>query len=198
MSFTQHAVSSVDLHVVFVDENCLLALYNQLNCVKRWLQQAPDIIKEQVVPFTPTRDLNDADFIRYSSPVGENYEQTYQPFDCSTPSKYFSVLDSDLGSSFNEEQATEYFESLIRKTKPLDDMETKMKEHEVAWAPKVSHDVNDNFIIGNELKTPKEMRLLEALDDPNRLWARTRNAEKFIQQKIKNILEFRDLCKRSK
>ena len=198
MSFRQHVVSSVDHHVVFVDENCLLALYKQLNCVKRWLQQAPDVIKESVAPFTPTRDLNDADFIMHRSPEGEKYEQTFEPFDCSTPSKYFSVLDSDLGSSFNEEQANEYFESLIRKTKPLDDMETTMKEHEVAWAPKVSHDVDDNFIIGDELKTPEQMRLLAALDDPNRLWKNTRNTGNFIQQKIKNILEFRDLCKRSK
>jgi hypothetical protein len=173
-----------------------------MNCVKRWLERAPNVTKGHLAPFTPTGDLNDALFTIYRSPEDENYQRTYQPFDCSSPSKYFSVLPSDLGSCFNDEQANEYFIRLIRKTRPINDMETEIEENEIVWKwdskSKSPGREDDKFIICDELKTAEDIQKLKELDDPNRVWTKTRGAEKFIQQKIKNILEFQDLCKISK
>ena len=52
--------------------------------------------------------------------------------------------------------------------------------------------------IYNDKKTPEEIRKLEELDNPYRIWKNKRNLEAFIQQKIKNILEFKELCEKWK
>jgi hypothetical protein len=198
VSFEKLPLSDAYHYILCLDENLQAAIYEFSNCAKRWLQKAPNVTKRHFAPFTPTGDLNDALFIIYRSPEGQIYERTYEPFNYSAPSKYFSVLPSDLGSTFNDEQANEYFMRLIRKTRPVNDMETEIEENEIVWESKSHHQTSDKFIIGDELKTAKDIRKLEKLDDPKRVWKKTRGAEKFIQQKIKNILEFRDLCKRSK
>ena len=183
---------------MLLDENCRLALYEHLTCVNRWLQKAPAVVKNNILPFTATEDINDAILINHRTADDQSYERTYQAFDCSSASTYFSVFESDSGSSFNDEQTNEYFAKLIKKTKPGSDVETKLEQNEIAWKPTSSGEKEDTFIIGDDLKTQEEMRKLEELDDPNRIWTNNRGAEKFIQQKIQNILEFQELCRKSK
>ena len=184
----------LDHYVSYSDENSRATLYDFLNCVKRWLERAPNVIRGRLPPFTSTGDINDALFTIYQSSQDENNQRTYQPFDCSPPFKYFSVLSLDLGSSFNDEQANEYFASLIRKTKPKNDMETEIEKNKVVWRSKSL----DQLKIGDELKTSEDIRKIEERDNPNRVWKKTRGAKAFIEQKIKNTLELQDLCERFK
>lgn len=195
-----------EIHIIFVackisnpDENRRVAWSNFLNCIKRWIDRAPHVTKGHIAPFTPTGDLNDALFAIYQSVEDQNYQSSCEPFDCSGAPEHFSAINSDLSSSFTEEQADDYFARLIRKTRPINDMETKLEANEIAWKSKSTDQTDDKFVIGDELKSPQEMQKLHELDDPNRVWTKTRRgAKKFIQQKIKNILEFQELCGRLK
>jgi hypothetical protein len=175
-----------------------VTLSDFLHCVKRWLEKAPNVIKRRLPPFTPTGDINDALFIMYRSPQNEYNPRIYEPFDCSPRSTYFSVQHFDLGFSFNDEQADEYFVRLIRKTKPMNDMDTEIKQNEIVWKSKFADQADDKLKIGDELKEPKKIRQIEERDNPNRIWIETRGAKAFIDQKIKNILEFKALCEKFK
>jgi len=171
-----------------------------LGCVKRWLKKAPDVIRGNIAPFTPTGDINDAIFIIPRSTDDKRFERIYEPFDHSPRDKYFSSFNSDPGSSFTNEQSHDYFQKLIESTKPINDMETIIEDNEVAWDTVSLFQANnedEEDDIDNEWKTPEEIRKLEELDNPDRVWKNTRNAEAFIQQKIKNILEFKELCEKS-
>jgi hypothetical protein len=86
---------------------------------------------------------------------------------------------------------------LIRKSRATNDTETKIEEDGMVWKFGLSWESEDTLTIGDELKSPEEIRKREELDDVNHPWTNTR-CKKFIQQKITNILEFQDLCARSK
>ncbi|CAF1449677.1 unnamed protein product [Rotaria sordida] len=178
-----------------LDENSLSYIREFLNCIKRWLTRSPNVIQGNIAPFTPTGDINDAIFIIHQPSV-----RNFVPFDYSLSDKYFSLFNSNPGSCFNNEQSHDYLQKLIESNKPTNDMETMIEDNEIAWDTvslfKANND-NDEDEIDNEWRTPEEIRKLEKLDNPNRIWKNTQNADKFIQQKIKNILEFKKLCEKS-
>jgi hypothetical protein len=165
-----------------------------LGCVKRWLKKSPNVIRGNIAPFTPTGDINDAIFIIHRSADDKPFERIYEPFDHSPPEKYFSTLNSNPDPSFTNEQTHDYFQKLIESIKPISDKETSIEDNETAL---VTASLSQENKKDDEWRTPEEMRKLEELDNPNRIWTKTRNAEKFIQQKIKNILEFKELCEKS-
>ncbi|CAF0897838.1 unnamed protein product [Adineta steineri] len=177
-----------------LDKSCQIALNDFLYCVKRWLEKAPNVIKGNFPPFSPTGDINDALFTIHQTSQGDSNQRTYELIDCSPSSMYFSVLPSDLGCSFNDEQADEYYARLLRKTKPKNEMDMKIEKNSVVWECQSV----DQLKIGDALKTAEDIRKIEERDNPNRIWTKTRGAKAFIEQKIKNIREFQDLCERFK
>ncbi|CAF2751248.1 unnamed protein product [Rotaria sp. Silwood2] len=158
-----------------------------INRAQRWLSRSSNMIRGNITPFTPTGDINDAIFIIHRSPNNPTYMQNSKPFDHSSPAKYFSTLNSYVGSGFTMEQANEYCHRLFKNTKPPH----KNEEHEIV------KQADHTFFLSNELRTPEEMQKLEELDNPNRIWKVKPDREKFVQQKIKNILEFRELYEKS-
>ncbi|CAF1652028.1 unnamed protein product [Adineta ricciae] len=182
-----------------LDKNCQGVIYEFMCCAKRWLARAPNVSKKQFAPFTPTRDLNDAVFCVYQSPDSEKYQRTYETLDHSpSEKKSIGISIADPGSSFNDEQMHDYFAKLVKKYRPGGDVETEIKENEIAWRWKKPTETDDKLYIGNELKTPEEIRQIEERDNPRRVWKKTRGAKEFIQQKIRNILELQKLCEQSK
>ncbi|CAF4114978.1 unnamed protein product [Adineta steineri] len=177
-----------------LDKSCQIALNDFLYCIKRWLEKAPNVIKGNFPPFSPTGDINDALFTIHQAPQGDSDQRTYELIDCSPPSMYFSVLPSDLGCSFNDEQADEYYARLLRKTKPEDETEKETEENIVV---RECQSV-DQLKIGDALKTAEDIRKIEERDNPDRIWTKARGTKAFIEQKIKNIREFQDLCERFK
>ncbi len=153
-----------------------------------------------IAPFAPTGDINDAIFIIHRTAEDKTFERIYESLDYSPPDKYFSSFNANPGSYFNNEQSHDYFQKFIESTKPINAMETIIEDNETVWDTVSlfqANDEDDEDEIDNEWKTPEEIRKLEELDNPNRIWKNTRNAEKFIQQKIKNILELKELCEKS-
>ena len=177
---------------MYSDDNGRATLCDFSNCVKRWLAKAPNVTKGPLAPFTPTGDINDALFTIHRSPEDDARQHVYEPFDCSAPDSYYTVAPSGLNVSFTSEQADEYFARLIAKTRPSNDVETEIENNRVTWYL----ESNDHLAIGDELKKPEEIRQLEERDDLKRVWKKTRGAEAFIQQKIKNMREFQALCAR--
>ncbi|CAF1319644.1 unnamed protein product, partial [Adineta steineri] len=115
------------------DENCQGAIYEFMSCIRRWLKKAPNVTKKQFAPFTPTGDVNDAIFSIDQSVESEKYKKTYELFNCLITEDLIARSISDLGSSNNEEQANEYFMNWVRKTKPINEIETEIKEKEIVW-----------------------------------------------------------------
>ncbi len=196
---------------LFIDGNSKANAHEFLGCVKRWLKRAPNVIRGNIAPFTPTGDINDAIFIIHRSADDKPFERIYESFDHSPPDKYFSPFNANPGSYFNNEQSQDYFQKLIESNKPISGIETIIEDDETAWDTVSLFQPNnedDEDEIDNEWKTPEEIRKIEELDNPNRIWKNTgkvkafirensENIEKFIQQKIKNILELKELCEKS-
>lgn len=171
-----------------------------LGCIKRWLQKAPNVIRETIPPFTPTGDINDAIFIIHRSENDKPFERIYEPFDHSPPDKYFSFINFSSNSYFTNEQSHDYYQKLIESTKPIDDMKTIIEDDETVWDTVSLFQVNnedEEDDIDNELKTHEEIRKLEELDNPNHIWKKPRCSKAFIEQKIRNILELKELCEKS-
>lgn len=189
------------IYLRFIDEGEHSYFREFSDCIKRWLNKSPNVIKGNIAPFTPTGDINDAVFIIPQSSIDQIIQRSCEPFDVSPPDKYFSPFNSNPGSWFSNEQSEEYFQKLIESTKPTTDMKLAMENDEIAWdTVSLFQGENDNDtddIKISELKTPEQMRKLEKLDDPNRVWKKTRVSKDFIQLKIKNILELRQLCENS-
>ncbi|CAF1314178.1 unnamed protein product [Rotaria sordida] len=158
-----------------------------INRAQRWLSKSSNMIQGNITPFTPTGDINDAIFIIHYSSNDPTYMQNSKPFDHSSPAKYFSTLNSYMGSGFNMEQAHEYCHRLFKNTKSPH----KNEKHEII------KQADHTLFLSNELRTPEEMQKLEELDNLNRIWKVKPDREKFVQQKIKNILEFKELCEKS-
>ena len=184
---------------MYIDENSRAYASELLDCINRWLDKSPNVMKKNIAPFTPTGDINDAIFIIHRSSNDQLFGLNYEPFDHSPPERYFSTFKSYPGSCFNSEQSFDYLQRIIKSTKPVSFMEISMEDNEIAWDTvslfEAKNEDDDNEIY-SEWKTPEEIRKLEELDNPNRIWTNTRNAEKFIRQKIKNILEFKELCEK--
>ncbi|CAF3806468.1 unnamed protein product [Rotaria sp. Silwood1] len=145
-------------------------------------------------------NTNDAGFVTDQLSNDASFEHDSMSFNHSVSEAYFSPFNSNPGSCFNNEESSNYFYRLIRSTRPINHMQTTMEDNDTAWdivSLLQEHTNPDEDEIDDEWKTPEEIRKLEELDNPNRIWKNTRNAEKFIQQKLKNILEFKELCEKS-
>ncbi|CAF1159377.1 unnamed protein product [Rotaria sordida] len=145
-------------------------------------------------------NTNDAGFVTDQLSNDASLEHDSMSFNHSVSEAYFSSFNSNPGSCFNNEESSNYFYRLIRSTRPINHMQTIMEDNDTAWdtvSLLQAHINPDEDEIDDEWKTPEEIRKLEELDNPNRVWKNTRNAEKFIQQKLKNILEFKELCEKS-
>ncbi|CAF4062710.1 unnamed protein product [Rotaria sordida] len=143
-------------------------------------------------------NTNDAGFVTDQLSNDASLEHDSMSFNHSVSEAYFSSFNSNPGSCFNNEESSNYFYRLIRSTRPINHMQTIMEDNDTAWdtvSLLQAHINPDEDEIDDEWKTPEEIRKLEELDNPNRVWKNTRNAEKFIQQKLKNILEFKELYK---
>ncbi|CAF5108929.1 unnamed protein product, partial [Rotaria sp. Silwood1] len=171
-----------------------------LNSVKRWLNKSTNAIRGNIIPFTPTGDINDAIFVIDQPSYSKLFEKNFLSFDHSPPNQYFSPFKSNPGSCFNHEESQDYYQKLIQSSRPINSIEAIMEDNDTAWdTVSLYHtpiDVDEDDI-DIERKTLDEIKKLEKLDNPNRVWKNTRNAEKFIQQKIKNILELKELCEKS-
>ncbi|CAF1189241.1 unnamed protein product [Rotaria sp. Silwood1] len=171
-----------------------------LNSVKRWLNKSTNAIRGNIIPFTPTGDINDAIFVIDQPSYSKLFEKNFLSFDHSPPNQYFSPFKSNPGSCFNHEESQDYYQKLIQCSRPINSIEAIMEDNDTAWdTVSLYHtpiDVDEDDI-DIERKTLDEIKKLEKLDNPNRVWKNTRNAEKFIQQKIKNILELKELCEKS-
>ncbi len=180
---------------VCIDEDLKACDRQFLGCVKRWLEKAPNAIRGNIAPFTPTGDINDAVFIVPRSVNAKQFERVYEPFDHSLPGNYFSRAHTS-GLYITNEQTHEYYQKLVESTKPMSGMDTTIKEKEIVWDIDPPNPKNIEEENKSEWKTQEEIRKLEELDDPNRNWTNDRNVEQFINQKIKNILEFKALCEK--
>ncbi|CAF4260209.1 unnamed protein product [Rotaria sp. Silwood2] len=172
-----------------------------LDCVKRWLQRAPNVIKKNVVPFTPTGDINDARLKIYRSTDYDWWKHDYETFDNLSTKDYFSMPSLNPGSWFTTEQAHDCFQLLIKTDKQANLIDTKLETNETAWDTVSISEVNnenatnDDDDIDDQWKTPEEIKKIQELDDPNRQWKRKKHVtEAFMKQKIRNIIEFQQFC----
>ncbi|CAF1313135.1 unnamed protein product [Rotaria sp. Silwood1] len=178
-----------------LEENLLNSMKDFLNCIRRWLNKAPNVIKGNIKPFTPTGDINDAIFTINKSPNNPTFAENYIAFDHSPPEKYFSLFSSNPGLCLNNDQTHEYYQMSIYSGKLTKDLEKRMNSNKTAdISDEASHHETK---IENELRTSEEMQKLNELDNPNRIWKNSR-CKKFIEQKIKNILELNELCEKFK
>ncbi|CAF4178066.1 unnamed protein product [Rotaria sp. Silwood2] len=172
-----------------------------LDCVKRWLQRAPNVIKKNIVPFTPTGDINDARLKIYRSTDYDWWKHDYETFDNLSTKDYFSIPSLNPGSWFTTEQAHDCFQLLIKTDKQANLIDTKLETNETAWDTVSISEVNnenatnDDDDIDDQWKTPEEIKKIQELDDPNRQWKRKKHVtEVFMKQKIRNIIEFQQFC----
>lgn len=173
-----------------------------MNSLKRWLNNSSNAIEGNITPFTPTGDINDAIFVIHQSPDDPTYGQSYEPFNLSPCPTYFSEFDSNPGSWFNADESHQYFQKLIQSEKIVKDIEERMLKQK-STPNTDNRDATDSNaknqkISENELRTPEEMLKLNELDDPNRIWKnkRSKRYKEFVQQKIRNIIEFKELCEK--
>ncbi|CAF4746587.1 unnamed protein product [Rotaria sp. Silwood1] len=172
-----------------------------LHCIQRWLKRSPNVMKKNVAPFTPTGDINDALFTMYQPSDYDWWKSDYETFDSLQSRQYFATSDSNEASWFTDEQAHDYFQLFIKATRRVNIIETKLEENETAWETVSISDVddenptNDDDDIEDQLKTPEELKKIQELDDPHRKWKRKKRVtEAFMKQKIRNIIEFQQLC----
>jgi hypothetical protein len=216
-----------------------------LHCVKRWLNKAPNVIKRNIPPFTPTGDINDAIFTIYSHLTEFDWwKQDYEGFDHSPMTNdYFSTLTSNSDSCWTTEQAHDYYQQLIKTGGRTNFMETNVETNQSVWKTISNNDVddqNDEQNIPNPFKTPEELQKLKDLDNPDHIWKLKKRVkqhfiirkkmivqrfiegrftkpsdddiklkeqgtedliiteqemmENFVEQKMKNIIQFKQLC----
>ncbi|CAF3609150.1 unnamed protein product [Rotaria socialis] len=184
-----------------LDENLISCMQQFSNSIRRWLNKSPNVIRGNIKPFTPTGDINDAIFLIHQSPNDPSFAQNYVPLDHSPSDKYFSLFNSNPGSCFNSEQSHDYFQKLVESVKIIKDIEARMIDNTIKSKTDKPDDNNNNNSneknIADGFRTPEEMRKIEQLDNPNRIWKKTKFTE-FIELKIKNILEFKELCEKWK
>ena len=182
-----------------------------LTCIQRWLNRAPNVIRANILPFTPTGDINDAIFIIHRTADDHQYERVYESMDTSPPDKYFSVIPNS-GWNLSNEQTHEYFQKLIQSTKPIGFMDMAFQENDTTEKPVSSQAEDGTDTMINEHRSPQEMRKLEELDDPNRIWkmnqytkkrmangVRVRDKKefneqikKFMNEKHRNVLQWKE------
>ncbi|CAF5124826.1 unnamed protein product, partial [Rotaria magnacalcarata] len=103
-------------------------------------------------------------------------------------------------SCCNSEQSHDYFQKLVESVKIIKDIEARMIDNTIELKTDNPDDNNNNSNEKNiavGFRTPEEMRTIEELDNPNRIWKKNKFTE-FIELKIKNILEFKELCEKWK
>ncbi|CAF5226243.1 unnamed protein product, partial [Rotaria magnacalcarata] len=128
-----------------------------LHCIKRWLNKAPNVMKKNVAPFTPTGDINDALFTSYQT-TGRDWLADDDDDDDDEQSNnvlskdYFSAQNSNSGYWFTSEQAQDYFQSWIKTDRRASIIETKLEENETAW-PTISISEMNTEIRGNQDET---------------------------------------------
>ncbi len=188
--------SSLNKSSFLIDGYSQIYAKELLNCIKRWLKQAPGVIKKNIAPFTPTGDINDAIFSIYQPTNQEWWKDDYEGFDHSLSGDYFSKIDSDMSYSFTNQDSHEYFQLLI-KAERRNVINAKMEGDETAWDTVSLQEVNNNDEdeIDDRWKTPEEIQKVLELDNLNRKWKRKKRiAEAFMKQKRRNIIEFQQLC----
>ncbi|CAF1351161.1 unnamed protein product [Rotaria magnacalcarata] len=175
-----------------------------LHCIKRWLNKAPNVMKKNIAPFTPTGDINDALFTSYQT-TGRDWladdDDDDEQSNNVLSKDYFSAQNSNSGYWFTSEQAQDYFQSWIKTDRRTSIIETKLEENETAW-PTISISEmnteirgNQDETIDNQWKTPEEIKHIQELDNPNRIWKRAKHVSAaFMKQKLRNIIEFQKLC----
>ncbi|CAF1282158.1 unnamed protein product [Didymodactylos carnosus] len=198
-----------------------------ISCIKRWQRLETNVLKQNVIPFTPTGDINDAIF---SMPL--NNKQPWCDFEekskwCDPPNDYFCHEPWLNGSWFTLEESFDYYRKVINKDTlrrlrrlehhqliiaadaTLQSTVTETEEHPVfitkikkEMIEEINKDENNSDLIqqcriGNELKTKEEMQKLEKLDDLKRVWKKPKCYPEFIELKKRNIIEFQELCLRT-
>ena len=144
-----------------------------LYCAKRRPNRSSSIVTKSFTSLTSTDD--------------QNYEG------------YFAMPVTNTGSWFTNEQAHDCIQLLIKADKGIYPFDTKIEENERVWGDDVSVTEADNEDDDNEhdsqWRTPEEIRNIQELDNPNRKWKRRKPiTEAFMKQKIRNIIEFQQLC----
>ena len=169
--------------------------YELLGCIKRWLNRAPNVIRKNIPPFTPTGDINDAIFIIHQD---EQYQHVYESMDHSPPKKYFSEIPYD-GWNLSNEKSHEYFQKFLQSTKPIRDNFTMIEKND-SVRDTISRQMNkEEAAVLDEQRSPEEMRQIEELDNPNRIWKPKRNEffQTFMQEKLRNILQWKEFCEKN-
>lgn len=143
------------------------------------MKKAPNVIKKNIAPFTPTGDINDALFSMYARVASFDWLiQDNKDFeDILVAEDYFLISLWNQGSWFTNEQAHRCSQQMIKadgRTKNL--VYTIIDENEVVWDT-TSLDGAEDMDVTNErkknddqVKDPEELRKLEELDDPHKLW----------------------------
>ncbi|CAF4014819.1 unnamed protein product [Rotaria sordida] len=103
----------------------------------------------------------------------------------------------------SDEDGFVQFSCSVSTTRRVNIIETKLEENETAWETVSINDVdNENPThndddIDDQLKTAEEIKKIQELDNPNRKWKQKKLVtEAFMKQKIRNIIEFQQLCDR--
>jgi hypothetical protein len=112
---------------------------------------------------------------------------------------YFSMPISDGDYWFTNEQAHNYVQLLIKGDRGIEPFKTEIEKNEIVWRDDISITEVDSEDgegeIDSEWRTPEEIRKIQDLDNLNRKWKRKKPVtEAFMKQKIRNIIEFQQLC----
>ena len=188
--------SSLNKFSFLIDGYSQIYAKDLLDSIKRWLKQSPKVIKKNLVPFTPTGDINDALFSIYQPTNHKWWKVDYEGFDHSPPPKdYFSTIDADMNYFLTNQDAHDYFQLLIKSGRT--NFNTTIEADDMVWETVSVHEVdnNDEDEIDDRWKTPEEIQKVLELDNLDRIWKRKKQvALAFIEQKKQNIIEFQQLC----
>jgi hypothetical protein len=216
-----------------------------LACVKRWMEKAPNVMKKNIAPFTPTGDINDALFsvCPRTTPFDWVIQDDKQSENSPVVKDYFSISLSNLGSWFTDKEAHDCWQQIVKADGRTNLVYTNIDENEIVWdinpLSEAEHEdvTGEQSKISDQVKDPEKLQKLEELDDPDKLWKvkkRMRHqimkrvqkfieerryswklrednpseqqlidrlieeerqvAEKFLKQKLQNVVEFEKLC----
>ncbi len=186
------------------------------------MERAPNVIKKNIAPFTPTGDINDAIFLTGRQTTSFDWIiENCRIWNSSPPENtLLSRVPCNSGCWFTTKKAYDYWLQMIKANGRKNLIYTTIDEHEIVWnTNSLSDTINGVNTLGDEIKNRQEMQKLKELDDPNNLWKvkkrmryqimrliekhkcsdeRLENeremSERFFKQKAQNAIELKRLC----
>jgi hypothetical protein len=150
------------------------------------MERAPNVIKKNIAPFTPTGDINDAIFLIGPQTTSFDWIIENDTIWDSSPAEnaYFSLAPWNPGCWFTTKQAEDCWLQMIKADGRKNLIYTTIDENEIVW------NTNDANTLGDGIKNPQEMQKLKELDDLNNLWKVKKRMRYQIMRRMKSSWDY--------